>query len=215
MTEPQLTSDRDWTRLTFWSSLISGAPPRRPLPEWFRAHLRRGPVLGLVARSRLRLLHQAGLIAWLIRGTTEICGNGVACVRTPAPLLHAAAAWFVFLAARRLYDYRIGFWSALAYVSMPAVSLSSLILKHRRALAVLLVRRPARNGPVCRTGLALPRPLSCRRRRHRPQRQIRDDLPAGLAAGLCPGGGRPAPIAAERRHLGGAPRWPRRPSCPT
>lgn len=69
-----------------------------------------------------------GLIAWLIRGTTEVCGDGVACVRAPAPMLHAAAGWFVFLAARRLYDARIAFWSALAYVAMPAVSLSSLIL---------------------------------------------------------------------------------------
>jgi 4-amino-4-deoxy-L-arabinose transferase-like glycosyltransferase len=69
-----------------------------------------------------------GLIAWLIRGATEVCGNGATCVRAPAPLIHAIAAAFVYLAAARLYDPRVGFWSAAGYLLMPAVSLSSLLL---------------------------------------------------------------------------------------
>lgn len=129
MTDTNPISDRDWMRLTLLviaaflllrlaALLLSGFELTYDEAQywaWSR-HLAFG------------YFTKPGLIAWLIRGTTEVCGNGVACVRAPAPILHAAAAWFVFLAARRLYDARVGFWSALAYVAMPAVSLSSLIL---------------------------------------------------------------------------------------
>lgn len=129
MTDPTPISDRDWTRLTLLviaaflllrlaALLLSGFELTYDEAQywaWSR-HLAFG------------YFTKPGLIAWLIRGATEVCGDGVACVRAPAPILHAAAAWFVFLAARRLYDARIAFWSALAYVAMPAVSLSSLIL---------------------------------------------------------------------------------------
>lgn len=129
MTDLNTTSDRDWTKPTLLviaaflvlrlaALLLSGfelSYDEAQYWAWSR-HLAFG------------YFTKPGLIAWLIRGTTEICGDGVACVRAPAPILHAAAAWFVFLAARRLYDGRIAFWSALAYIAMPAVSLSSLLL---------------------------------------------------------------------------------------
>ncbi|MBS1167456.1 MAG: arnT 2 [Proteobacteria bacterium] len=99
MTDPHPISDRAWMRLTLL-------------------------VIAAFLVLRLAALLLSG---FELRGTTEVCGNGVACVRAPAPILHAAAAWFVFLAARRLYDARVAFWSALAYMAMPAVSLSSLI----------------------------------------------------------------------------------------
>lgn len=68
------------------------------------------------------------LIAWIIRGTTALCGNGEACVRLPATLIHVLTAFLVYLLARRLYSTRVAFWSGLAYALLPAVSLSSGII---------------------------------------------------------------------------------------
>lgn len=129
MTDTHPISDRDWMRLTLLviaaflvlrlaTLLLSG----------FELTYDEAQYWAWSRELAFGYFTKPGLIAWLIRGTTEICGDGVACVRAPAPILHAAAAWFVFLAARRLYDSRVAFWSALAYVAMPAVSLSSLIL---------------------------------------------------------------------------------------
>ncbi len=68
------------------------------------------------------------LVAWLIALTTSACGDSEFAIRLSAPLLHAAAAAFVYLIAARLYDRRAGFWSALAYLTLPGVSLSAMII---------------------------------------------------------------------------------------
>ena len=68
------------------------------------------------------------MIAWLIAGTTAICGNGEACVRVSSPLLHGATAIVIFFAARRLYDERIGLWSAITYATLPVVWFSSALI---------------------------------------------------------------------------------------
>ncbi len=68
------------------------------------------------------------LIGWIIRGATEICGQGEACIRLPSPLFHAATAMVVYAIGRSLYDARIGFWSGLAYATLPGVSLSSSLI---------------------------------------------------------------------------------------
>lgn len=68
------------------------------------------------------------LVAWLIALTTAIFGDGEFAARISAPLLHAIASGFVFGIGTRLYDGRIGFWSALAYATLPAVSLSALLI---------------------------------------------------------------------------------------
>jgi hypothetical protein len=68
------------------------------------------------------------MIAWLIALTTGLFGNGEAAVRLAAPLLHAAAAGFVYGIGARLYDRRVGFWAALGYASMPGVSLSAFVI---------------------------------------------------------------------------------------
>lgn len=67
------------------------------------------------------------LIAWLIAGTTALCGDGEGCIRLSSPLLHAATALLLAGAARRLFDPRIGFWTAVTYATLPAVSVSSTI----------------------------------------------------------------------------------------
>src|SRR5438067_2271821 len=68
------------------------------------------------------------LIAWLIALTTGVLGDSEFAIRLSAPVLHAVAAGFVYAAAARLYDSRTGFWSSLAYASLPGVSLSAFII---------------------------------------------------------------------------------------
>ncbi|WP_291003812.1 glycosyltransferase family 39 protein [Hyphomicrobium sp.] len=65
------------------------------------------------------------LIAWVIGAATTACGAGEACVRLPSPLLHTATALAVFWLGRRLYDARIGALAALAFATLPGVSLSA------------------------------------------------------------------------------------------
>ena len=48
------------------------------------------------------------MIAWLIGASTAMCGDGEACIRMSAPLLHCATAVLVFFAGRALYDERVG-----------------------------------------------------------------------------------------------------------
>lgn len=68
------------------------------------------------------------MVAWLIAATTAVCGNGEACVRIGAPLIHMATALAVFGIGHRLYDRRVGFWSALVYATLPGVSFSAVVL---------------------------------------------------------------------------------------
>src|SRR5262245_16182113 len=59
------------------------------------------------------------LLAWLIRGTSELCGQSEACLRSFAPVLLTLASGFVFLTGRALYGTRIGFWSAIIFATLP------------------------------------------------------------------------------------------------
>jgi 4-amino-4-deoxy-L-arabinose transferase-like glycosyltransferase len=68
------------------------------------------------------------LIAWLIRLATEVCGDAEWCVRAPSPILYTITCIVLFLAARALYDARIGFWSAVVFATLPAASFSSLVV---------------------------------------------------------------------------------------
>ena len=68
------------------------------------------------------------LIAWIIAGATIVCGDGEFCVRLPAVGLHLATAFVLYLIGTRLYSEETGFWSALTFATLPAVSLSSGII---------------------------------------------------------------------------------------
>ena len=68
------------------------------------------------------------LVAWLIALSTLLLGNSEFAVRFWAPFLHALAALFIYGIGSRLYDRRVGFWSALFYASLPGVCLSSLLI---------------------------------------------------------------------------------------
>lgn len=68
------------------------------------------------------------MIAWLIAGTTAVCGDGEACVRASSPLLYGLAALFVFGSARILYGASTAFWAALFFILLPGISLSSALI---------------------------------------------------------------------------------------
>jgi 4-amino-4-deoxy-L-arabinose transferase-like glycosyltransferase len=67
------------------------------------------------------------LLAWIIAGTTSVCGDGEACIRISSPLLHAATAMVVFGIAKELADARVGLWSAVMYLLLPGVTFSSVL----------------------------------------------------------------------------------------
>src|SRR5262249_56588401 len=74
------------------------------------------------------------LVAWLIALTTGFFGDSELAVRLSAPLLHAVAAAFVYGIGARLYDRRVGLWSALVYASLPGVSVSAFVISTDAAL---------------------------------------------------------------------------------
>lgn len=68
------------------------------------------------------------LIAWVIAASTAVFGDGEWAIRLLAPVLHGAAAFFLFLLGKRAFDARIGAWSAAIYLLMPGIWLSSAIM---------------------------------------------------------------------------------------
>jgi len=66
--------------------------------------------------------------AWLIALTTGLFGESEFAIRLSAPLLHAGTAVLVYAIGARLYDSRVGLWSALAYASLPGASVSAFII---------------------------------------------------------------------------------------
>ncbi len=68
------------------------------------------------------------LIAWIIWLATGSCGITEFCIRLPSPLIHTATAGLIFAVGARLYDTKIGFWSALVFATLPGVSFSAGII---------------------------------------------------------------------------------------
>ncbi len=68
------------------------------------------------------------MVAWAIAATTSVCGDGEACIKAGSALAHAGTATVLFFVGRRLYDGRVGFWSALVFLTLPGVSFSSLLV---------------------------------------------------------------------------------------
>ncbi len=104
------------------------------------------------------------LIAWLIGATTALCGDAEACLRSASPVLHTVTAGIIFLIGRRLYDGRVGFWSALVYATLPGVSLSTgiistdvpfLLLWALALWAFLRMRRSDGPGDALMLGMAI------------------------------------------------------------
>ena len=68
------------------------------------------------------------LIAWLIAATTALVGDNEFGVRLAAPICHAVTALIIAEIGRRLYDARTGAWSGALYASLPAVSVSAMLI---------------------------------------------------------------------------------------
>jgi len=68
------------------------------------------------------------LIAWLIAITTRLLGDNEFGVRVAAPVCHAVIALIVCELGRRRFDARTGAWAGVLYVTLPAVSLSSMLM---------------------------------------------------------------------------------------
>ncbi|GAB2881958.1 glycosyltransferase family 39 protein [Uliginosibacterium flavum] len=62
------------------------------------------------------------VIAWLIRASTTIFGDGLLAVKLPSLLLYPATAWLLFLLGQKLFDVRVGFRAGLAFALIPIVS---------------------------------------------------------------------------------------------
>jgi hypothetical protein len=62
------------------------------------------------------------MIAWLIAAATAVCGDTEACVRAPAPIATALAAFVCGLLAMRLSGPRAGLWAGVAVATMPLVA---------------------------------------------------------------------------------------------
>ncbi|MCC5996289.1 MAG: glycosyltransferase family 39 protein [Oceanicaulis sp.] len=74
------------------------------------------------------------MIAWLIALSTAVFGDSDWAVRLLAPLLHTVTAGLLGLTAARLYGPRAGAVTAVMWVLMPAVWLSSSIMSTDAAL---------------------------------------------------------------------------------
>lgn len=80
---------------------------------WFWAQT---PALGYFSKPPV--------IGWVIWFTTALFGNGEWAIRIASPFFHAGTALLIFGIARIAFDARTGFWSALAYLTVPGVSYS-------------------------------------------------------------------------------------------
>ncbi len=74
------------------------------------------------------------MIAWIIGLSTSIFGHDEWAIRLLAPFLHATTGIFLFLAGRRLWSEKEGFFAAAIYLTMPGVWLSSTIISTDAAL---------------------------------------------------------------------------------
>jgi 4-amino-4-deoxy-L-arabinose transferase-like glycosyltransferase len=68
------------------------------------------------------------VIAWVIRGASDVCGQSEACLRGASPVLYTLASIMLYLTGRALYGPAVGFWSAIVFDTLPGVSYSSLLI---------------------------------------------------------------------------------------
>ncbi|MFW5680535.1 MAG: ArnT family glycosyltransferase [Pseudomonadota bacterium] len=67
------------------------------------------------------------LLPWLIRLSTEVFGDAPWAVRLPSVVLHLLIALCLFAIARTLFDRATAWLAALLYLTLPAISVSSMI----------------------------------------------------------------------------------------
>ncbi|MCB9957686.1 MAG: glycosyltransferase family 39 protein [Rhodospirillaceae bacterium] len=67
------------------------------------------------------------MIAWIIRLSTALAGDGSFGIRLSTPLIHAATALTLFWVGRALVSPRVGALSAICYIALPGISVSALV----------------------------------------------------------------------------------------
>lgn len=76
------------------------------------------------------------LIAWVIRGTTELFGSDAPFfVRLPGAVLHGATGLILGAIAARLLDARAAFWVSVTYVTLPMAALGSMLISTDTVMA--------------------------------------------------------------------------------
>jgi len=107
--------------LTAWRLLVIGTSGYLLTPDeaqyWMWS---KQPALGYLSKPPL--------IAWLMHGLTGVCGDGEACLRSAAPLLHGVTALVVAAIARRVATPETAFWAGLFYATAPGVNLSAILM---------------------------------------------------------------------------------------
>ncbi len=68
------------------------------------------------------------MVAWLINLTTSLCGEDEFCVRLSSPIVHAITSIVIYFIAKELYDRKVAIYSAITYLTLPAVTVSSAII---------------------------------------------------------------------------------------
>jgi 4-amino-4-deoxy-L-arabinose transferase-like glycosyltransferase len=68
------------------------------------------------------------MVAWMIAATTAMFGDNELAIKIAAPLTYIGTSLVVYAIAARLYDRRVAAWCAIAFVTLPGVSLSALII---------------------------------------------------------------------------------------
>jgi len=108
------------------------------------------------------------LLAWIIRATTDLAAsNAPFWIRLPAPVLHGLTALILATVASRLQDARAAVWTAVTYLTLPLVSVGSLIISSDAVMA-----------PIIALGLLFYLRLT-------DSGHLSDALLAGLSAGLA------------------------------
>ena len=127
---------------------LQAALPTKPYELWLIAFLAMLLALRLIANAfavtdlvfneaqywswsrelELGYFSKPPLLAWLIRTTSELCGQGEACLRSFPPVLFTLATWFVFLTGRALYGRQTGFWSAIIFATLPLTAFLATVI---------------------------------------------------------------------------------------
>jgi 4-amino-4-deoxy-L-arabinose transferase-like glycosyltransferase len=68
------------------------------------------------------------LLAWILAGAAEICGDGEACLRAASPIFYLGTSLLAYAIAALLYDERTAFWTALVVALSTGVVFSSRIV---------------------------------------------------------------------------------------
>lgn len=74
------------------------------------------------------------MIALIITTSTAVCGESETCIRMGSLLIYPLTSLLVYLSASFLFDRRTGLVSAVIFATLPAVSLSSLVISTDIAL---------------------------------------------------------------------------------